>query len=134
MAFNDNIRGIYQKELGDIRSAGIFKEERIICSPQDSEIDVQFPAGAAEKRVINMCANNYLGLSSHPDVVEAARRGLDHRGYGMSSVRFICGTQDIHKELEGKLTARGSTTAATACHRCASSAAPRTSTRSWKPS
>ncbi len=104
MAFNDSIRGIYQKELGDIRSAGIFKEERIICSPQDSEIDVQFPAGADEKRVINMCANNYLGLSSHPDVVEAARRGLDHRGYGMSSVRFICGTQDIHKELEGKLT------------------------------
>jgi glycine C-acetyltransferase len=104
MAFNDSIRGIYQKELGDIRSAGIFKEERIICSPQDSEIDVQFPAGAAQKRVINMCANNYLGLSSHPDVVEAARRGLDHRGYGMSSVRFICGTQDIHKELEGKLT------------------------------
>ncbi len=104
MAFNDSIRGIYQKELGDIRSAGIFKEERIICAPQDSEIDVQFPAGAAEKRVINMCANNYLGLSSHPDVVEAARKGLDHRGYGMSSVRFICGTQDIHKELEGKLT------------------------------
>jgi glycine C-acetyltransferase len=104
MAFNDSIRGIYQKELGDIRSAGIFKEERIICSPQNSEIDVQFPAGAAQKRVINMCANNYLGLSSHPDVVEAARQGLDHRGYGMSSVRFICGTQDIHKELEGKLT------------------------------
>ncbi len=104
MAFNDNIRSIYQKELGDIRSAGIFKEERIICSPQDSEIDVQFPAGAAEKRVINMCANNYLGLSSHPDVVEAARQGLNRRGYGMSSVRFICGTQDIHKELEGKLT------------------------------
>ncbi|MCU0236010.1 MAG: glycine C-acetyltransferase [Acidobacteria bacterium] len=105
MAFNDSIRGIYQKELGDIRSAGIFKEERIICSPQDSDIDVQFPAGAEQKRVINMCANNYLGLSSHPDVVEAARKGLDHRGYGMSSVRFICGTQDIHKELEGKLTA-----------------------------
>jgi len=104
MAFNDSIRSIYQKELGDIRSAGIFKEERIICSPQDSEIEVQFPAGADKKRVINMCANNYLGLSSHPDVVEAARQGLDHRGYGMSSVRFICGTQDIHKELEGKLT------------------------------
>jgi glycine C-acetyltransferase len=104
MAFNDSIRGIYQKELGDIRSAGIFKEERIICSPQDSDIDVQFPAGAEQKRVINMCANNYLGLSSHPDVVEAARKGLDHRGYGMSSVRFICGTQDIHKELESKLT------------------------------
>ncbi|MBN2345316.1 MAG: glycine C-acetyltransferase, partial [Candidatus Aminicenantes bacterium] len=73
-------------------------------APQDSEIEVEFPAGAEKKRVINMCANNYLGLSSHPDVVEAARRGLDHRGYGMSSVRFICGTQDIHKELEEKLT------------------------------
>jgi glycine C-acetyltransferase len=104
MAFNDTIRAIYQKELGDIRSAGIFKEERIICAPQDSEIEVQFPAGAEMKHVINMCANNYLGLSSHPEVVEAARQGLDHRGYGMSSVRFICGTQDIHKELEAKLT------------------------------
>ncbi|MDD8013653.1 MAG: glycine C-acetyltransferase [Acidobacteriota bacterium] len=104
MAFNDDIRGIYKKELDAIRSAGIFKEERIICSPQDSDIEVEFPAGAKRQRVINMCANNYLGLSSHPDVVEAARRGLDHRGYGMSSVRFICGTQDIHKELEGKLT------------------------------
>ncbi len=105
MAFNDSIRGIYRKELDDIRSAGIFKEERIICAPQDSEIEVEFPAGAERKRVINMCANNYLGLSSHPEVVEAARKGLDHRGYGMSSVRFICGTQDIHKELEAKLTA-----------------------------
>jgi glycine C-acetyltransferase len=105
MAFNDDIRNIFKSELDGIRSAGIFKEERIICSPQDSEIEVQFPAGAEQKRVINMCANNYLGLSSHPDVVEAARKGLDHRGYGMSSVRFICGTQDIHKELEAKLTA-----------------------------
>ena len=105
MAFVNDIRAIYQGELDGIRSAGIFKEERIICSRQDSEIDVQFPAGAEQKHVINMCANNYLGLSSHPDVVEAARKGLDHRGYGMSSVRFICGTQDIHKELEAKLTA-----------------------------
>jgi glycine C-acetyltransferase len=104
MAFQNDIRDIYKGELDGIRAAGIFKEERIICSPQDSEIDVQFPAGAEQKHVINMCANNYLGLSSHPEVVEAARRGLDHRGYGMSSVRFICGTQDIHKELEGKLT------------------------------
>jgi glycine C-acetyltransferase len=104
MAFQNDIRAIYKSELDGIRAAGIFKEERIICSPQDSEIDVQFPAGAEQKHVINMCANNYLGLSSHPEVVEAARRGLDHRGYGMSSVRFICGTQDIHKELEGKLT------------------------------
>ncbi|MCX6558679.1 MAG: glycine C-acetyltransferase [Candidatus Aminicenantes bacterium] len=104
MAFNNDIRAIYKTELESIRSAGIFKEERIICSPQDSEIEVQFPAGSKQQHVINMCANNYLGLSSHPDVVEAARKGLDARGYGMSSVRFICGTQDIHKELEGKLT------------------------------
>ena len=87
-----------------IKTAGLFKEERAICAPQDSEIEVQYPIGSAEKKVINMCANNYLGLSSHPDVVAAAHRGLDHRGYGMSSVRFICGTQDTHKELERKLT------------------------------
>lgn len=104
MAFIDAHRDILKKELDDIRQAGIFKEERIICAPQSSEIEVIFPVGSKEKRVINMCANNYLGLSSHPEVVEAARKGLDHRGYGMSSVRFICGTQDIHKQLEAKLT------------------------------
>ena len=105
MAFNDNIRGIYQKELDDIRTAGHFQGRahhlRARRTPRSTS---KFPAGAERKRVINMCANNYLGLSSHPDVVEAARKGLDRRGYGMSSVRFICGTQDIHKELEGKLT------------------------------
>ena len=104
MAFPDSIRELYRAELGNIRESGIFKEERIICAPQNSEIEVEFPAGAERKRVINMCANNYLGLSSHPEVVEAAHKGLDFRGYGMSSVRFICGTQDIHKELEQKLT------------------------------
>lgn len=104
MAFIDAHREILKKELDDIRQGGIFKEERIICAPQSSEIEVIFPVGSKEKRVINMCANNYLGLSSHPEVVEAARKGLDHRGYGMSSVRFICGTQDIHKQLEAKLT------------------------------
>lgn len=104
MAFPDAIRELYRAELGNIRESGIFKEERIICAPQNSEIEVEFPVGAERKRVINMCANNYLGLSSHPEVVEAARKGLDFRGYGMSSVRFICGTQDIHKELEQKLT------------------------------
>jgi glycine C-acetyltransferase len=104
MAFIDEHRQLLQNELSSIREAGLFKEERIICAPQDSEIEVVFPVGAEEKRVINMCANNYLGLSSHPQVVEAARKGLDHRGYGMSSVRFICGTQDIHKQLEDKLT------------------------------
>ncbi|HLP62164.1 MAG TPA: glycine C-acetyltransferase [Candidatus Deferrimicrobium sp.] len=104
MAFIDAHRDILKKELDDIRQGGLFKEERIICAPQSSEIEVIFPVGSKEKRVINMCANNYLGLSSHPEVIEAARKGLDHRGYGMSSVRFICGTQDIHKELEAKLT------------------------------
>jgi glycine C-acetyltransferase len=104
MAFIDTHRDILKKELEDIREAGLFKEERIICAPQDSEIEVVFPIGSEGKKVINMCANNYLGLSSHPDVVEAAHKGLDHRGYGMSSVRFICGTQDIHRELENKLT------------------------------
>jgi len=104
MAFIDAHREILKKELEDIRQGGIFKEERIICAPQGSEIEVIFPVGSKEKRVINMCANNYLGLSSHPEVIEAARKGLDHRGYGMSSVRFICGTQDIHKQLEAKLT------------------------------
>jgi glycine C-acetyltransferase len=104
MAFGDRERGIFEAELQDIRAAGIFKEERIIRTPQKSEIGVVFPAGSDEKQVINMCANNYLGLSSHEAVVAAAHTGLDQRGYGMSSVRFICGTQDIHKELEDKLT------------------------------
>jgi len=104
MALSDSRRNLLKDEIKDLQEAGLFKEERIICAPQDSEIEVSFPLGAKEKKVINMCANNYLGLSSHPEVVEAARKGLDHRGYGMSSVRFICGTQDIHKELEDKLT------------------------------
>ncbi|MCP4151578.1 MAG: glycine C-acetyltransferase [bacterium] len=104
MAFIDSKRDILKQELDAMKTAGLFKEERIICSTQDSEIEVAFPMGAEKKRVINMCANNYLGLSSHTEVVDAARKGLDHRGYGMSSVRFICGTQDIHKQLEDKLT------------------------------
>ena len=104
MAFSDKIRGGYQAQLKDIREAGLFKQERLIHSPQAADIEVEFPAGAPLKKVINMCANNYLGLSSHPEVVKAARDGLESRGYGMSSVRFICGTQDIHRELENKLS------------------------------
>ncbi len=104
MSFQASVRESYQRDLAEIRAGGIFKEERIICAPQSSEIEVEFPLGSTHKRVINMCANNYLGLSSHPEVIAAARAGLDHRGYGMSSVRFICGTQDIHKQLEDKLT------------------------------
>src|SRR6188508_3043937 len=86
------------KEVADIETAGLYKKERIITSPQGPEITVN------GKTVLNFCANNYLGLSSHPKVVEAAKRTIDERGYGMSSVRFICGTQDIHKELEEKLS------------------------------
>ena len=104
MAFSEKIKGIYQDQLEGIQEAGIFKQERFIHSTQAADIEVEFPTGSSLKRVINMCANNYLGLSSHPEVVKAAHEGLDSRGYGMSSVRFICGTQDIHKELERKVS------------------------------
>jgi len=104
MAYSDKIRGTYQAQLKGIQDAGLFKQERFIHSPQAADIEVEFPTGSPLKKVINMCANNYLGLSSHPEVVQAAHEGLDSRGYGMSSVRFICGTQDIHRELEHRLT------------------------------
>ncbi len=104
MSFPESIRNIYQAQLADIQHAGIFKEERFIHSAQSADIEVEFPSGSELKKVINMCANNYLGLSSHPDVVKAAHEGLETRGYGMSSVRFICGTQDIHRELENRVT------------------------------
>lgn len=86
-----------QNELDDIEASGLFKKERRIDSEQGAEILVN------GKKVLNFCANNYLGLSSHPTVLDAAKQTIDERGYGMSSVRFICGTQDIHKELEAKL-------------------------------
>jgi len=104
MAYPEKIRGLYQEQLKGIQSAGLFKQERFIHSPQAADIEVEFPAGAPLKKVINMCSNNYLGLSSHPEVVKAAHEGLESRGYGMSSVRFICGTQDIHRELERRMT------------------------------
>lgn len=86
-------------ELEEIKASGLYKTERVIESPQGAEIVVN------GKKVLNFCANNYLGLSSHPQVLEAAKKYVDLRGFGMSSVRFICGTQDIHKELEAKLSA-----------------------------
>ena len=104
MAYAEKARSHYSNELTLIKEAGLFKEERYIKSPQMAKIKVEFPAGAPSKEVLNFCANNYLGLSSHPEVVEAAHKGLDSHGYGMSSVRFICGTQDIHRELEAKLS------------------------------
>jgi glycine C-acetyltransferase len=85
-------------QLDEIKGAGLFKNERIITSEQGAEIIVN------GRKVLNFCANNYLGLSSHPDVIQAAHKVLDSRGYGLSSVRFICGTQDIHKELEEKIS------------------------------
>jgi glycine C-acetyltransferase len=105
MVYGTAAREFYQNELVGIRNDGLFKEERYIVTPQGADIEVEFPEGAPVKKVINMCANNYLGLSSHPDVVAAAHDGLEAKGYGMSSVRFICGTQDAHRELERKLTA-----------------------------
>jgi glycine C-acetyltransferase len=91
--FVERLRG----EIEEIRTSGLYKNERVITSPQGPEITVN------GKRVLNFCANNYLGLSSHPRTIEAAHRYIDSHGYGMSSVRFICGTQDIHRELEQKL-------------------------------
>lgn len=92
------LQPILQAELKEIEEAGLYKKERIITGPQGADITI---AGGQE--VVNFCANNYLGLSSHPRVVEAAKRAIDTHGFGMSSVRFICGTQDIHKELEAKI-------------------------------
>ncbi|MEO0584762.1 MAG: glycine C-acetyltransferase [Bacteroidota bacterium] len=88
-----------QNEIAEIDAAGLFKRERVITGPQAAEISV-----STGEQVLNFCANNYLGLSSHPKVIEAAHKTIDTHGYGMSSVRFICGTQDIHKELEAKLS------------------------------
>ncbi|MFT3909976.1 MAG: glycine C-acetyltransferase [Ferruginibacter sp.] len=96
---NKNFVARIGAEVEEIKTAGLFKTERIISSEQGAEIIVN------GKTVLNFCANNYLGLSSHPKVLEAAKKYVDYRGYGMSSVRFICGTQDIHKQLEQKLSA-----------------------------
>ena len=94
--FHDHL----QQQLSGIRAAGLYKNERVITTPQDARIRV-----ADGREVLNMCANNYLGLAEHPAVIAAAHEALDRRGYGMASVRFICGTQDAHKQLEGALSA-----------------------------
>jgi glycine C-acetyltransferase len=91
-----------QQELKSVREQGLYKEERYILSHQGADIRVEYPAGAPSKEVLNFCANNYLGLSSHPKVLQAAREAIQIWGYGMSSVRFICGTQDVHRTLERK--------------------------------
>lgn len=96
----DTLKPFLEKELAEIKAAGLFKNERIITTPQGADIKTSHG-----EEVINFCANNYLGLSSHPKVLEAAKKTIDTHGFGMSSVRFICGTQDIHKRLEEKISA-----------------------------
>ncbi len=91
-------KAIYERELASIREAGLYKEERVITTPQGASIE------SAGRRVLNFCANNYLGLSSHPKVIDGARRALESHGFGLSSVRFICGTQDLHKALEARIS------------------------------
>ena len=91
-------KSVLEGEIQKIKDEGLYKRERVINTPQGAEIE------ANGKTVLNFCANNYLGLSSHPDVIEAAKESIDSHGFGMSSVRFICGTQDIHKKLEEKIS------------------------------
>lgn len=95
-----NVESAIEQELSEIKEAGLYKKERIITTPQGANIKVR-----GDQEVLNFCANNYLGLSSHPEVIQAAKDTIDTHGFGLSSVRFICGTQDIHKELEGKISA-----------------------------
>lgn len=95
----DTLKSVLQQELAEMKTAGLYKQERVITTPQGALIKT-----SDGREVVNFCANNYLGLSSHPVVLEAAKRTIDTHGYGMSSVRFICGTQDIHKELELKIS------------------------------
>ncbi|MDE0560051.1 glycine C-acetyltransferase [Algoriphagus sp. NF] len=93
------IKPKFEQEIAEIKEAGLFKKERVITSPQGAEITIE-----GGKKVLNFCANNYLGLSSHPKIIEAAKAAIDSHGFGLSSVRFICGTQDIHKKLERKIS------------------------------
>ena len=94
-----SMKTFIQQQIELIKNEGLYKEERIIVSPQSARIEVK-----GGKKVLNMCANNYLGLAAHPEVIDAARRSYEHWGYGLSSVRFICGTQEIHKQLEQKIS------------------------------
>ena len=95
----DTIRSHLRGQLKDIEESGLYKRERIITSPQQARINVE-----TGETVLNMCANNYLGLSNHPAIIEAAKEGIDQWGHGLSSVRFICGTQSIHRTLEEKIS------------------------------
>ncbi|MCJ7459378.1 MAG: glycine C-acetyltransferase [candidate division Zixibacteria bacterium] len=103
MAYS-TFKGLYQAELKKIKEAGLNKEERYILSPQRADVEVEFPPGAEKKEVVIFCSNNYLGLASHPELIKAAQEGLEKYGFGLACVRFICGTQDIHEELERKIS------------------------------
>jgi glycine C-acetyltransferase len=94
----------FKQELIKIKDSGLFKEERTILTSQKPEIHVQFPAGSEAREVLNFCSNNYLGLANHPDLIRAAHEALDRYGFGLASVRFICGTQDLHKRLEERIS------------------------------
>ena len=96
-------RDEFRKEINSIKDAGLYKEERIILSDQKANIDVKYPEDAPEREVINFCANNYLGLANNPEIIQAAKDAMDTHGFGLSSVRFICGTQDLHKQLENRI-------------------------------
>ena len=98
-----SIKGQLHDELEDIRTAGLYKTERSISSPQSSHITAGRLGGPGAD-VLNFCANNYLGLADHPDIIGAAKAAMDERGFGMASVRFICGTQDLHLELEARVS------------------------------
>ena len=102
MAFGA-IKTFLENELKSVREQGLYKEERYLQGPQGAEITVEYPEGAPAREVLNFCANNYLGLSSHPAVIKAAHEALERWGYGLSSVRFICGTQALHRQLERKV-------------------------------
>jgi glycine C-acetyltransferase len=104
MAQSTRIREHFSRQLGELRANDIYKDERVIHSPQAAEISVEYPHAAARKELLNFCANNYLGLSDHPALLAAAEGALKEWGYGLSSVRFICGTQDVHKRLERKVS------------------------------
>jgi glycine C-acetyltransferase len=92
-----------KQEIKSIKEANLFKEERIIYSDQKAKINVSYPMSSKPKEVLNFCSNNYLGLANNPEILKAAKDTLDSHGFGLSSVRFICGTQDIHKQLEEKI-------------------------------
>lgn len=104
MSFDKSMKDYYLKQIEQIRESNLFKSEKYIYTSQSSCINARDNSGDKTESIINICSNNYLGMSDHPEVIKAAKDTLDNRGYGMSSVRFICGTQDIHKELEKRMS------------------------------